>query len=131
MPLARVNERGWERRSGGSAIRESSRSWLGETKIPAYGLAVSVESRSAVGNDRVSHAETPYTPQRHVVRIRESSHRKFSIRSQSPYKQQDTYRMALGRTYRTANAVLPCHKEMCTAPFDCVPRQYRAGGSRR
>lgn len=98
--------------SGGSAIRESSRSWLGETKIPAYGLAVSVESRSAVGNDRVSHAETPYTPQRHVVRIRESRHRKFSICSQSPYKQQDTYRMALGRTYRTANAVLPCHKEM-------------------
>ena len=39
----------------------------------------------------------------------------FSICSQSPYKQQDTYRMALGRTYRTANAVLPCHKEMCTA----------------
>lgn len=23
--------------------------------------------------------------------------------------------MALGRIYRTANAVLPCHKEMCTA----------------
>ena len=23
--------------------------------------------------------------------------------------------MALVRTYRTANAVLPCHKEMCTA----------------
>lgn len=23
--------------------------------------------------------------------------------------------MALGRTYRTANAVLPCHKEICIA----------------
>lgn len=40
----------------GARKRESSRSWLGETKIPAHGLAVSVESRSAVGNDRVSHA---------------------------------------------------------------------------
>lgn len=114
-PLARVNESGWAGSWEGARKRESSLIRLGETKIPAHGLAVSVESRSAVGNDRVSHAETPYTPQRHVVRIRESSHRKFSIRSQSPYKQQDTYRMALGRTYRTANAVLPCHKEMCTA----------------
>ena len=118
--------------SGGSAIRESSRSWLGETKIPAYGLAVSVESRSAVGNDRVSHACKPHT--RPSVTWCVSANQdivEFSICSQSPYKQKDTYRMALGRTYRTANAVLPCHKEMCTAPFDCVPRQYRAGGSRR
>lgn len=45
-----------------SVIRESSRSWLGETKIPAHGLAVSVESRSAVGNDRVSHASHIKTP---------------------------------------------------------------------
>ena len=52
-----------------SVIRESSLSWLGETKILAHGLAVSVESRSAVGNDRVSHV-SHIKPQRHVVRIR-------------------------------------------------------------
>lgn len=99
-PLARVNESGWAGKWDGARKRESSRSWLGETKIPAHGLAVSVESRSAVGNDRVSHVFSHITPQRHGVRIRESSHRKFSIRSQSPYKQQDTYRMALGRISR-------------------------------
>lgn len=99
-PLARVNESGWAGKWDEARKRESSLIRLGANEIPAYGLAVSVESRSAVGNDRVSHAETPYTPQRHGVRIRESSHRKFSIRSQSPYKQQDTYRMALGRISR-------------------------------
>ena len=38
--------------------------------IPAHGLAVIVESRSAVGNDRVSHVFSHIKPQRHVVRIR-------------------------------------------------------------
>lgn len=60
-PLARVNESGWAGKWDGARKRESSRSWLGETKIPAHGLAVSVESRSAVGNDRVSHACKPHT----------------------------------------------------------------------
>ena len=133
-PLARVNESGWAGKWDGARKRESSRSWLGANEIPAYGLAVSVESRSAVGNDRVSHVFSHITPQHHVVRIRESSHRKFSIRSQSAYKQiriRTAWRWGALNPYKTANAVLPCHKEMCTAPFDCVPRQYRAGGSRR
>lgn len=99
-PLARVNESGWAGKWDGARKRESSRSWLGETKIPAHGLAVSVESRSAVGNDRVSHVFSHITPQRHGVRIHliKSS---ISISSQSPYKHLDTYRMALGRISRT------------------------------
>lgn len=106
---ARVGEQ-----SGGSEIRESSRSWLGETKIPAYGLAVSVESRSAVGNDRVSHVETPYTPQRHVVRIRESRHRRvldlFSV----------TYKQIRIRTAWRWGAFLEPRARCCRVTRKCV-----------
>lgn len=47
-PLRGSTSAGGREGREGAPTRESSRSWLGETKIPAHGLAVSVESRSAV-----------------------------------------------------------------------------------
>ena len=118
-PLARVNESGWAGSREGARKRESSRSWLGKTKIPAHGLAVSVESRSAVGNDRVSHAVKYQSPsvtwcvsENQVIVVLDL----FSVPLQAT---QDTYRMALGRFSRTLieprTRCCRVNKEMCTA----------------
>lgn len=70
---------------------------------------------SAVGNDRVSHVFSHITPQRHGVRIHliKSS---ISISSQSPYKQPDTYRMALGRSIEPRTRYCRV-KRKCVQPY--------------